>query len=144
MALSKISELGGQVILGDYLDETILPAIADGTAKAGWLVGLTTAGVVAGADTDAPDAFIGILLPHYLIDVDGAITAALPVSVVIPKSGHLYAMFVADMNSSLVGLPVNISGDAGVLAVVAAAEGQHIARSYAYTDGDTVGIFVWA
>ena len=144
MALSKISDLGGQVILGDYIDETIIPAIADGTAKAGWVVGLTTAGVVAGADTDSPDALIGILLPHYLVDTDAAITSPYPCSVVIPKSGHLYAMFCADANSSLVGLPFNISGDAGVLAVVAAAENQHICRSYSYTDGDTVGIFVWA
>ena len=144
MALSKISELGGQVILGDYIDETIIPAIGDGTAKAGWVVGLTTAGVVAGVDTGAPDALIGILLPHYLIDVDAAITSPYPVSVVIPKSGHLYTVFVADANSSLVGLPFNIGADAGKLAVVAAAEGQHICRSYAYTDGDTVAIVVWA
>ena len=143
MAISTISGLGGQVILGDYLDETIIPAIADGTAKAGWVVGLTTAGVVAGADTDAPDALIGILLPQYTIDVDTAITSPLPCSVVIPKSGHLYAVFVADMNSSLVGLPMNISGDAGVFAVVATVEGTHLCKSYSYTDGDTVAIVVW-
>ena len=143
MALSKISELGGQVILGDYSDETIIPAIADGTAKAGWLVGLTTAGIVAGADTDSPDAAIGLLLPHYLIDVDGAITSPYPVSVVIPKGGHLYAVFVADMNSSLVGLPMNVGGDAGKFVVVATVEGTHLCKSYSYTDGDTVAIVIW-
>lgn len=143
MAISKISELGGQVILGDYKDETIIPAIADGTAKAGWYVGLTTAGVVAGADTDTPDAGIGLLLPHYLMDVDAAITSPFPVSVVIPKSGHLYAVFVADMGSSLVGLPMNIGGDAGKFVVVAAVEDTHLCKSYAYTDDDTVAIVVW-
>jgi len=143
MALTKISELGGQVILGDYKDETIIPAIADGTALAGWYVGLTTAGVVAGAATGAPDAGIGLLLPHHLIDVDTLITSPFPVSVVIPKSGHLYAVFCADMNSSLVGLPMNIGADAGKFVVVAAIENQYICRSYSYTDGDTVAIVVW-
>ena len=143
MALTKISELGGQIILGDYKDETIIPAIADGTAKAGWLVGMSTGLVVAGADSDSPDAFIGFLLPHYLVDVDGAITSPFPVSVVIPKSGHLYAVFVADLNSSLVGLPLNIGADAGVFALVAAAEGQSLCRTYSYTDGDTVAIVIW-
>ena len=143
MALSKISELGGQVILGDYLDETIIPAIADGTAKAGWAVGMSTSLVVGGTDTGAPDAFIGLLLPQYTIDVDTAITSPLPVSVVIPKSGHLYAVIVTDLNSSLVGLPLNFGATAGAFSIVAAVEDAHVCKTYSYTDDDTVAIVVW-
>ena len=144
MALSKISELGGQVILGNYLDEMIVPAIADGTAKAGWLVGISAAGVVGGTDTGAPDQITGFLLPQHTIDVDTAITSPLKVNVVIPKSGHLYACFVTDLNTSVPGSALKPSATAGSMAIEAVIENTHIARTYSYTDGDTVAVVTWA
>lgn len=143
MALTLISEIGGQVILGDYADETIVPAIGDGTAKPGWLVGITSAGAISATDTDAPDFFTGFLLPHHTLDVDAVVTASLPCSVVIPKSGHLYGAFLTDLNATGQGLPINPSGTAGSMDVVAAVENQSLARTYAYTDDDTVGIIIW-
>ena len=43
MALSNLSDLGGQVVLGDEGDETILPAKGDGTAKPGNPVSINSA-----------------------------------------------------------------------------------------------------
>ena len=143
MALTLISEIGGQVILGDYADETIVPAIADGTAKAGWVVGITAAGSVGGTDTGAPDFFTGFLLPNHTIDVDTAITVSLPVSVVIPKSGHLYGIVTTDLSATGSGLPMTFSATAGAWDVVAAVEGASFCRTYEYTSGDTVAVVIW-
>lgn len=142
MVLSKISEVGG-VIQGNWDDEIIVPAIADGTAKAGWLVGITAAGAVAGIDTDGVDHFVGILLEQKDVDMDTAITASKPVSVVIPQSGHLYGVFCADLGTSTVGTLLSAGSDAGVMAKVAAVENFHMARTYRYTDNDTVCIAIW-
>ena len=143
MALTLISELGGQVIMGDYADETIVPALGDGTAKAGWFVGITTALAISATDTGAPDFFTGFLLPHHTLDVNAVITSALPCSVVIPKSGHLYACIVTDLNASGQGLPLKPSGTAGAFDVVAAVEDPSLCRTYQYDDGDTVAIIIW-
>ena len=145
MALSKISERGGHVIQGNWDDETIAVAIADGTAKAGMLVGLIAAtGVVDGTDT-TNDAIVGILLPHHKIDVDAAITGALIVNYVIPKSGHLYGMLCDDQGAHVVGWGTILSANAGLMAPATDAVTENIiARSYTYTSADTVGIFIWS
>ena len=144
MALSKLSELGGKVILGDEGDETIVPAKADGTAKASWLVGITAAGTITATDVDGNiDHWVGLLLPHYLIDVDGAITVGLDVGVVIPKSGHFYVVTCDDLNAETVGMPLNIGNNAGIFSLQAAVEGVALCRTYSYTDGDTVAIIIW-
>lgn len=143
MALSKISEIGG-VIQGDYATEQIITALADGTALAGWCVGLTAAGVAVGTDTDGVDEFVGILLPHYAIDIDTLITGAKVVEVVIPQSGHLYGIFCADLNSSSMGLHLKFGADAGKLALEAdIANSVHCCRTISYTDGDTVAVVAW-
>jgi hypothetical protein len=144
MALTKISELGGKVIQGDEQDELIIPAKGDGTAKPGWLVGLTAAGVIAGTDEDGVDEFVGIVLPSHETDVDAVITSGANCSVVVPRSGHLYAFFVEDLNSSIPGNAVIFSGTAGSAGPLATIESSNaIAYAYRYTDGDTVGIFMW-
>ncbi len=145
MALTLISEIGGQVILGDYTDETIIPGIADGTAKAGELVSLVGAtGVVAQTDVDVTDSWIGILLPHYKVDVDTAITGALPCSIVIPKSGHLYGVICIDLNGSAkIGVPVIATTTAGAFGPQTDVEAAQLGTTYSYTDGDTVAIIVW-
>lgn len=143
MALSKISEIGG-VIQGSYENEHIITAIADGTALAGWCVGLSAAGVVGGTDSGAPDAFLGILLPHYGTDIDTLISSPDVVGVVIPQSGHLYGIFCADLNSSSMGIHLIFGADAGVLALEAdIANADYVARTIKYTDGDTVAVVAW-
>ena len=142
MALSKISELGSGVCVDSGAELTIT-ALADGTAKAGWYVGLTAAGVVAGADSDSPDAGFGLLLKRYDTDLDTSPTATRQVRVVIPRAGRRYRVFCADMNASLVGLPMNVAADAGKFAVVATVESYHLCRCSRYTDGDTVAEVIW-
>ena len=143
MALTKISDLGGQVILGDYTDETILPAIADGTAKAGNAVYINAAGQAVQTDVDVADFFTGYLLPHYKVDVDTAITAALPCSVVIPKSGHLYGVFINDPALSHSGVPLIFTTTAGSLGKITDVEATKDAYTYSITSGDSVGIIIW-
>jgi len=144
MVYTKLSEVGGKVIIGDEQDEIILPALADGTSKAGHLVTILSTGYVDNTDTDNPNEFVGILLPHYSIDVDTAITSGLPVNVVVPRSGHLYAFYTLDMNASDAGHPGTFSGTEGVgSAVITDIEATANWRTYRYDDGDTVGIFIW-
>jgi len=142
MAKSKISEIGG-VIQGNYDNEHIITAIADGVALAGWCVGLTAAGVIAGTDSDAPDAFLGIVLPHHAYDIDTLIGAAKVCSVVIPQSGHLYGIFCADLNVSTVGHHLTFGGDVGKLVAEAEILNFYICRTIEYTDNDTVAVVAW-
>jgi len=144
MVYTKLSEVGGKVIIGSWDDEFIVPAIADGTSKAGHLVTILSTGVVDNTDVNSVDEFVGILLPHYEVDVDTAITANKPVNVVIPQSGHLYAFYTLDMNASDAGHPGTFSATEGVGSVaVTDIEATANWRTYRYDDGDTVGIFIW-
>jgi len=93
-----LSSMGGFVCVDGKEDELIISATAGGVSKAGWLVTITNAtGVEIATDIGVPtDRFIGILLPHYKIDVDTAITAAELVEIVIPQRGHTYIVYFAD------------------------------------------------
>ena len=143
MVKTLISEMGGSICVSSA-EETYVTAIADGTAKAGHLVGLIIAtGVVAGCNTTNVDEFVGILCERYDTDIDTAIGSGKTVRIVLPKSGHKYRMFTADLGATGVGICVGFGADAGVLALVAAIENTHIARSWKYTDDDTVGEFIW-
>jgi len=143
MVKSKISELGGQICVDSGGLEIRVTAKADGTAKAGWVCGLTVAGVVDGSDTDNVDEFVGILAKRYDTAIDTIPTAGEAVELIIPIAGRRYRIFVTDLNTSIPGATVNFGGTAGSLTVVAALEGAHIARAYNYTDGDTVAEVIW-
>jgi hypothetical protein len=142
MVLSKISEIGG-VIIGNWDDEFIVPALGDGTTKAGMVVNINAAGQAVATDVDAVDLFTGIALPAKDIDLDTAITANKQMSVVIPKSGHLYGVFIVDLNLSDVGCTLIFTTTAGSLGSSTDVEATHVARTYRYDDGDTVGIVIW-
>jgi len=142
MAISKISEYGG-VIQGNFDDEEIITGISCSAVKAGHLCGLTDAGITDLVNTTSHDEFIGICIEHHKMDMDTVIGAGKIVSIVVPQDGHLYACICANLGSSLPGFSAGFGGTAGTLAAVAAIEGEHIARTYKYTSGDTAGIFVW-
>jgi hypothetical protein len=142
MVLSLLSELGASVCVNSA-EETFITALADGTAKAGWVVGLTAAGVIAGSDTDGVDEFVGIVMERYDTDLDTAVTAGKTVQVVLPRSGHRYRVIVTDLNSSIPGVPVGFGATAGALSVVATIESTHVARTWKYTDGDTIAELIW-
>ena len=142
MALSKISDIGGRVVLGDEGDETILPAKGDGTAKPGNPVSINSAGVVVQTDADASDLFTGFLLTSYETDVDAVITSGRPCSVVVPRSGHFYGVTMLDLNLEGSSIPVLFSTTAGSMGVAGDVEAAQ-ASTYKYTDGDTVAIIIW-
>ena len=146
MVLSKISELGGSVCV-DASDESFVTLIADGTSKAGWFVGSTTAGVTAGTDIGSVENFVGIQVERYDTDLDTAPTSTKTVRVVRPKSGHRYRAFIDDMNASGPGIPASFGATAGSLKPATAIGGAAIevvaVTGKGYTDGDTVGEIQW-
>ena len=142
MALSKISDIGGRVVLGDEGDETILPAKGDGTAKPGDPVSINSAGVVVQTDEDASDLFTGFLMTSYETDVNAVITSGRPCSVVVPRSGHFYGVTCLDMNLGGASIPMQFSTTAGSMGVSADVQ-LAVASSYKYDDGDTVAIIIW-
>lgn len=94
---TALSHLGGIVCVDGRGGETIISAIADGTAKAGQVVGITTAtNVAAGTDDAAFEFFTGILLPRYDTDVDTVPTSGDAIEIVIPKSGRHYNVAIVD------------------------------------------------
>ena len=143
MALTLISEIGGQVILGDYSDETILPAIGTATIKAGMACYIDAAGDAIETDVDVADLFIGFALPHYKVDVDTAIGNNIPMNIVVPKSGHLYGIFLVDTAISTTGVPLLFTTTAGSMGKETDVEGAKDAFQYASTSGDSVGIIIW-
>ena len=103
-ANTLLSELGGKVIMGSQHDEIIETWLADGTCKAGWLVGVDgTDLVVAGSNDGTYEFFTGIALPRYDTDCDTAFTGDDMIEVVIPQSGHYYAVFCTDTGGTLEG-----------------------------------------
>ena len=142
MAYSKISEIGG-VIQGSWDDEHIIPALGDGTTKAGMAVYINTSGQAVATDVNVADLFVGFALPCPQIDMDTAITANYPMSVVIPQSGHLYGTFIVDLNLSDAGNNLIFTTTAGSLGTNTDVEAETIAHTYTYDDGDTVGVVIW-
>jgi len=143
MAVSTISAIGG-VIQGNWGDEFIVAGVADGTAKAGHVVGLTAAGVVDGTET-TNDTIIGIVLEHYGTDMDTAPASPKVLNIVVPQSGHLYGIIHADSNSTVYGWGLIASANAGVLDPATDITTEHIlARIFRSTDGDTASIVIWA
>jgi hypothetical protein len=142
MAYSKISEIGG-VIHGSWDDEIILPALGDGTTKAGMVVYINTSGQAVATDVNAADLFTGIALPCKDIDIDTAITANKQMSVVVPQSGHMYGVFIVDLNLSDAGNNLIFTTTAGSLGTSTDVEAVSVAQTYRYDDGDTVGVVIW-
>lgn len=144
MANTTLSSIGG-VIQSNFTDEHIVGALGDGTAKAGNAVGILSTGkVVQSGSAGTDDEFIGFLLPNFGVDMDTAITASQPCSVVIPQSGHLYGVTTADLGTSKPGYPLIHDATDGQLDKVGTGiEDEHIARLYRGTDDDTYQIIIW-
>jgi hypothetical protein len=142
MAYTKISEIGG-VIHGNWDDEVIIPCLGDGTTKAGMACYINTSGQAVATDVDVADLFLGFALPCPSIDMDTAITANEPMSLVIPQSGHLYGTFIVDLNLSDAGNNLIFTTTAGSLGTSTDVEAHQVAFTYRYDDGDTVGVIVW-
>ena len=97
----KLSALGGIVCVEGRGAEHIISGKADGTLKAGNVVGIVsttgaTEGDIDGTTDAAFEYFHGILLPRYDVDCDTAVADGLIVELVIPKAGRIYNVAIAD------------------------------------------------
>jgi hypothetical protein len=149
MANTTLSSVGGKVIQGNWTDEHIVGALGDGSATAGMPVGViqATGYVVACGSAGTDDSMVGLLMENYSVDCDTAITAAAPCSIVVPQSGHLYAVKTADMGATYdvqTGYAMIHDATDGQFTVVAGGiEDEHVARMFRGQDDDTVQIVMW-
>ncbi len=145
MANTTLSSIGG-VLQDPRGNELIVTGIADGTAKAGDTVCILDTNAVRQTDVDGNlDEFIGILLPHHKVDMDTAITAALPVRVVIPQGGHLYGVHTDTDQGTESGEPMVFHATtAGILDEGGDIEAEHIARKFSGDSGDTYLVVIWS
>jgi len=115
MAKLKITDLGSSVCV-DHQNEKLVPALGDGTfgIPGDLCYVVETNGRIAGADIDAAEFFVGILMESKLTGTEDIIGQDVPCTLVVPKSGHNYRIRinVADDDDE-VGAPVTFSDTAG-------------------------------
>jgi hypothetical protein len=146
MAHTTLSAVGG-VIQGNWLDEEIVVAVADGTQKAGDMVGMLATGVIREVDaTSDHDEEMGILLPQFGTDMDSIPASGTIVNVVIPQSGHLYGVHCEDLGTMVAGNPL-VLGEAGSNGVLMLGDGnieeEHVCRVFKGMDNSTYCIVIW-
>jgi hypothetical protein len=143
MANTKISNLGSRKI-SLLPDEVRKPALGNGTAKPGDIVGITdSTGKVVGTDIGASELYRGILDDLPTIPEDTAIPDGVPCMVIIPRSGRFYRVACTDPSGAVVsGLPHKLSTTAGALEGAANSNmntaGNFGINSKALANGDTV------
>lgn len=148
MANTKISDLGGREIAISGLPEIRIPAMGDGTAKPGEVVGITDAtGRVVQTDIGASELYRGILDNDYKTAEDTAIPAGYPCSIIIPQTGHLYRMACKDPTGAIPsGNPHKFSATAGAIDGAINTNmntaGNTFINHLPLANGDTVGVFM--
>lgn len=151
MANTKLSHLpgGSRKVCRSGLPEIRIPALGNGIAKPGDSVGVTDAtGKVVGTDIGASEMFRGILDDQPDMDEDTAITDGKPCSIVIPQTGHIYAIGITDASGAVVsGLQHKMSATAGKIEGPAntnlATAGNLCTNKDALANGDTVMLAEW-
>ena len=146
MANTSLSDLGGKVNVDDPNPSTI-PAIGDGTCKAGDLVGKTSGGVVQYCTGSGNlDEFLGILMARYDTDIDTAIASGDACEILVPKGGRRYRCKIEDPSGTvLAGEPCLINADGnGELEKAGDIEGIHCCTlSKTAVTGDTYVEILW-
>lgn len=144
---NKLSDLGDSIFVDGEDGESKTPLIADGTAKAGYLVGQTTGnGTMRSVNaTGNLDEFDGILQERYDTDLDSAPTALKVCEVVHPKAGRRYRVAVYLAAAAYSGEPMIMNtGHAGMLEVGGDSEAEHVARlSKNAANADNFAEVVW-
>lgn len=145
MVNTKISQLGSRDIAISGLPEIRIPAMGDGTAKPGDLVGITDAtGRVAQTGTGGADYFHGILDDVPDMAENTAITAGKPCSVIVPQSGHKYRVKCLDFGGAAVSGVAVIHGTAGAVTFDGAIENATLGYlAEPIVDDDTVCEMRW-
>lgn len=143
-----LSALGGTIFVDGYDGERKVTLKADGTAKAGHLVGQAAGdGIARGVDFNGNlDEFDGIQATRYDTDIDTAPTAGKAVDVYYPISGHRYRILIKDPGgAAYVGEPmVWVSGTVGALDKGGDIEATYMARlSKDIANLDTFAEVVW-
>lgn len=145
---NKLSDLGGSIFVDGYDGERKVTLKADGTAKAGHLVGQAAGdGIARGVDVDGNlDEFDGIQATRYDTDIDTAPTAGVAVDVYYPISGHRYRVSMGDPGGAIyVGEPmIHHATQAGALYKGGDIEAVYSARlSKDAANGDNFCEVVW-
>lgn len=127
MVSSKPSDIGNgsRKIAISGMPEVYRPALGDGTAKPGDLVGIIAATgkvvkTVLGGGTTA-ETFIGIVDDKPTIAEDTAIGDGKPLNIIVPTSTHKYKVRFEDPGgaTAIEGLAVGFSDTAGAMEMVA-------------------------
>lgn len=147
MVKTKISDLGDRRIAISGLPETRKPALGNGTAKPGDIVGVdSSTGKVVASDIGASELFTGIVDDDPTIAENTAIADGKPLSLLLPQKNHVYRTKIEDPAGAKVeGQPYGFSDIAGALEGLAA---LNTAGCVGYLDsavanGDTVAEIRW-
>jgi hypothetical protein len=146
--VTLLSALGDSIYVDGEDGESKVTLIADGTAKAGWLVGQTAGDGTARAmnPTSNYDELDGIMEQRYDTDLDTAPTVGKPVVVARPKAGKKYRVKIKDPGTTLYpGEPmIPIAGTDGALDKAGDIEAFHMARiSKQVANGQTFAEVTW-
>jgi hypothetical protein len=144
--LSDIDPSGRVALSG--VDETYRDALGDGTAKPGDAVGINSSGKVVQLEIGTSENFVGFLMPNISdsTDVDTAISDGDPCKVVVPKSGHTYAVQIEDPGGTeYEGQPYLGSDTAGAFEAAAqlTTAGVMAVLAADVANGDTYGKIRW-
>ena len=114
MAKTELKHLGSSVLVDDQ-DEKFIPALGDGNALPGELCYIDPAdGKAKGAEVGAQEFFSGILMESKITGPETAPVAGVPVTLVVPKSGHNYRVrCIAAGDTDEVGTGVVFSATPG-------------------------------
>lgn len=144
---NTLKDLGGSIFVDGEDGERKISLIADGTAKAGYLVGQTAgSGTMRASNaTGSLDETDGILMERYDTDLNTAPTSGDVCEVVYPISGHRYRVAVYLAAAAYSGEPMKYNtGHAGMLEAAGDYESEHVARlSKDAASGDNFAEVVW-
>jgi hypothetical protein len=144
---NTLSSLGGTIFASGEDGEISVTLLADGTAKAGYIVGQTAgSGTMRSSNaTGNLDETDGILVERYDTDIDTAPTAGKACRVIIPKAGRIYRVAVYLAAAAYAGEPlIHNTGHAGMLQVGGDLESEHVARLWKNAaSGDNFAEVIW-
>ena len=145
MANTSLSDVATKVAITAG-NETYISALGDGTAKPGDAVGLTSAGKVVQTDVGASESFVGFLVANRSdsVTIDTAIADGTPCDIVVPKSGHIYAVHIEDpAGTKYEGTPYTFSDTAGAMESAAAVIDGLATLAAQVDNEDTYGKIRW-
>jgi hypothetical protein len=143
MVNTKITDLGGRKIALSPFPEIKLGALGDGTSKPGDLVYINTSGKAVYATTAL---FNGIVDDDPTIAENTAIADGAPLTIIKPKSGHVYRVKMADQGAGrAVGANMVLANGTGAITYQGDTTLDILAQlNTAVVDDDTVCELTWS